>query len=201
VRISVDQFDVMSGERETQVHVWISPELSTSYYLPAGRADELKSMPWPRAVLVAHEYWAARVWFDSSRARKNAIFEWLATDENHDALYNAWRAEEIRRNPAARDLAAEIEKLTAEIERLTGALSQRHQHALSLVRRAIVGQGGEWTTHRVAGLLRREGIVLGDGQVRRLLAWLHRDGFLVRVETRGRRWYRLAPGQTSGVVR
>jgi hypothetical protein len=118
VKVTVGQFNYVSNTRETQVHVRISQDMRTSYYLPADQADQLRSLPWPQAVQQAHEYWADRVFVDTSAEQKRALAEWLAVDENRDALYEAWRQDQIERHPVARELAAEVVRLASVPEQI-----------------------------------------------------------------------------------
>ena len=60
---------------------------------------------------------------------------------------------------------------------------------LGFLRDAVYANGGQWTTHRTLGLFQATGIPVTKPQCRQLLAQLHDEGVVGRVERIGRRYY------------
>ncbi|WP_377271869.1 hypothetical protein [Peterkaempfera sp. SMS 1(5)a] len=162
VRITVGRFNWADPrEVETQVTVMV-PGIVTSYFLPSGMERELRSMTWPEAVEAAHKDWVSRGVISTSSDQKSALAAWLAVDENRDALYGEWRADEIARHPIARELAAELERVRADragvLDEVITALDKR---LLAIV----LGPAplSEYDAASVTGLCTAVGIVRGMG--------------------------------------
>ncbi|MFJ2675072.1 hypothetical protein [Streptomyces sp. NPDC087525] len=114
VRITLDSYDLLRPrEPQTQVYVQIPEVARVSYMLPAERFQGLKDRAWPEVLDVADEHyergWAVE---DSTTvAARAAVRAWLRDDANRDEMQAAFETDHARRDPVARKLLEENERL------------------------------------------------------------------------------------------
>jgi hypothetical protein len=135
VRISLGSFNFMRpSEKQVQVYAVIPGVVSTSYLLAADQWEALRDIEWIDALNEAHADWEREVFIDTSRKDKALLREWLAVDENQDALNEAWFMDRARRDPVSRSLLRDKGRLAARVAELEKRLAARPEHEL----------GAEW---------------------------------------------------------
>jgi hypothetical protein len=124
VRVTLDSYDMASTGRQTQVYVQVPEVARASWLLPSDRFHGLKDRAWPEVLDVVNDYilhgWIASN--SSSSAAWDSIWKWLAKDANRDELQAAFEEYEARRNPVARKLLSEAERLRARVAELEAGL-------------------------------------------------------------------------------
>lgn len=120
VRVTLDSYDLLSNEKQTQVYVQIPEVGRTSWLLPAELFHGLKGRSWPEVLDVAHEYvtYGGAASNSSSTAAWRAIREWLLEDANRDEVQAAFEEDCAKRDPVARKLLAEVGRLRARVAEL-----------------------------------------------------------------------------------
>lgn len=119
VRVTLEHAGLASTSRTTRVYAQIPEVARASWLLPAGMFAWVAAMPWPEALVEAHNVSRRQGWDtdeDQLRAR-TAVRDWLLVDENYAAMQSAYELDEARRHPVARKLlarVAELEKQLAE---------------------------------------------------------------------------------------
>lgn len=126
VRISLGSYDFAHpAEKQTQVYVEIEDVARASYLLPPEMFHALKDREWPEALDVAHEHYE-RQWVvtdSASKAARAAVHTWLVDDTNRDEMNAAWFEDRARRDPVARALLKDKERLTSELEQMRKTLA------------------------------------------------------------------------------
>ncbi|RYJ29398.1 hypothetical protein CU044_2139 [Streptomyces sp. L-9-10] len=121
VRITLDSYDLLRPrEKQTQVYVQIPEVARVSYMLPAERFQGLKDRAWPEVLDVAHEHYE-RGWAvedPATVAARAAVRAWLRDDANHDEMQAAFEEDHARRDPVARKLLEENERLRSKVAEL-----------------------------------------------------------------------------------
>jgi hypothetical protein len=129
VRVRLGHFDyARPAAQQTQVTVQVPEVARVSYLLDHRQYGVLREQPWPAVLEAAEREYVSRgvVSDPVSAAARKAVCEWLAVDEHHDALYEAWVADCARRDPVARRLLADLDLAKAE----TAALQHRVEELL-----------------------------------------------------------------------
>ncbi|MDX3019919.1 hypothetical protein [Streptomyces acidiscabies] len=114
VRITLDRSDLVSSIKHTQVRVEIPEVARVGWLLPADMYHSLMALPWEEALREVFAYSDARIvpeWDPQLVAARQRVREWLAVDENRDAMHAAWFQAEARRHPVARELLAKVAEL------------------------------------------------------------------------------------------
>ncbi|PVE04639.1 hypothetical protein [Streptomyces scopuliridis] len=198
VRITLDSYDLMHPrEKQTQVYVQIPEVARVSYMLPAERFQGLKDRAWPEVLDVADEHyergWAVE---DSTTvAARAAVRAWLRDDANRDEMQAAFEADHARRDPVARKLLEENERLrarVAELEQL--AVAARALHVQYPDSEHCQHDGESWPCPTVEALNAHNTAPGPDGEADRIVAYRNSDrpGVLLCRE-HGDGWVGLTP--------
>ncbi|GAQ52121.1 hypothetical protein [Streptomyces acidiscabies] len=170
VRITLDRFDLASNIKQTQIRVEIPEVARVGWLLPGEMYHSLVVLPWEEALREVFAYADARIvpeWDPQLVAARQRVREWLAVDENRDAVHEAWFRTEARRHPVARELLAKVAELKEQRERRRLRLIALSNDALEI--RGLLSPNGfprrvpmplgeklapvvEWLLNRVAEL-------------------------------------------------
>lgn len=170
VRVTLDSYDIVHPrEKQTQVYVQIPEVARASWLLPEDHFHFSKNGPWPNVVDSAQEWYAqgSAVTDSASSAARAAIVEWLRDDANRDEMQVAWELDHARRDPVARRLLEENERLRAQVAELERELG--------------------WATAERDGLLNRVAELEGVAAAGFLTSWTNKldlkslDNFLIEL--------------------
>ncbi len=133
VRVTCDSYDVVHpSEKQTQVYVQIPEVARATWLLPAADYEGLRDSKWGDVLdeAITHfEYRTRQGWVTdpATAAARQTVRDWLAVDENRDALDDAWFLDAARRHPVSRTLLRMVTQLGEQLTELQAAQAKCQQ--------------------------------------------------------------------------